>query len=236
MMPYTFLFLSLLFLIPGMIIYVIRPDLRRVIHVMALFSIPFAFTEQLFYPTYWEPEFLFDLVNVIGFGIEDILFVIGLASFTSTAYAVTLNKRYESISPISFGGAVKRGVAFLTVAFAGVVLLFSIDMEMIYGSVLIMVLCYSFVVIRRNDLVLPGLLGGIVSLIVYTALCLILMLVYPAIFRLTWHAEQFFNIFIFGIPLEEILYAFAAGLIATVFYPYISYCRFRDVPKSADSC
>jgi len=235
-MTHPFLFLALLFLIPGMAIYFIRPDLRNVIQVMSLFSIPFAFTERFFYPTYWEPEFLFDLVNVIGFGIEDILFVIGLASFTSTAYAVTLNKRYELISPISFGGAFKRGGAFLIVAFVGVGLLFSIDMEMIYGSVLIMALCYSFVVIRRNDLVLPGLLGGIVSLIVYTVLCLILMLVYPSIFRLTWHTEQFLDVFVFGIPLEEILYAFAAGLIATVFYPYISYCRFRDVPKSADGC
>ena len=86
MLKYDFLILSLLFLVPGAVIYALRQDLRPVIRVMMLCSIPFAFTEFLFYPDYWEPVFLFDLAARIGFGIEDVVFVCGLGAFTSTGF------------------------------------------------------------------------------------------------------------------------------------------------------
>ena len=71
MSDYPFLVLSLLFLIPGVLFYALRPDIRRLLRLTLLASLPFATTEFLFYPTYWEPRTLFDLVPRIGFGIED---------------------------------------------------------------------------------------------------------------------------------------------------------------------
>jgi hypothetical protein len=56
-------------------------------------------------------------------------------------------------------------------------------------------------------------------------LCLLLSLIYPEIFHVTWHTEKFLNIFIFGIPVEEILYGYAAGMIATLFYPFATGTR-----------
>ena len=94
-MEYNFLILTLIFWIPGILIYALRFDLRRIIHLMAAFSLPFALTEWLFYPEYWEPTFIFDLIHVFGFGIEDILFVTGLAAFTSTVYAFFSGKTLE---------------------------------------------------------------------------------------------------------------------------------------------
>ena len=77
MLTYAVLTLSLLFLLPGALVYALRPDLRGPIHIVSLCSLPFALTEFLFYPTYWEPEFLFDLIHVLGFGIEDVLRILG---------------------------------------------------------------------------------------------------------------------------------------------------------------
>ena len=77
-----------------MLIWAARPDLRRVIACVMPFSLPFACTEFLFYPSYWEPAFLFDLGRRMGFGIEDIIFVTGLAAFTTTAYACGFNRAY----------------------------------------------------------------------------------------------------------------------------------------------
>lgn len=223
-MTYKFLVFSLLLLIPGIIVFFYRPDLRKVIYTMSIFAVPFAFTEQLFYPQYWEPVFLFDLVNIIGFGIEDVIFVVGLASFTSTVFAVVFVRRYEALLAISLLEAFKRGVGFLIVVFIGVAILFLAEIEMIYGSVIIMVLGYCFVSVQRRDLALPGIMGAILSLLVYSFFCLIILKIYPTIFELTWHAEHFLNVYILGIPLEEYLYAFSAGLVATVFYPYI-FCQ-----------
>ena len=55
-MEYNFLILTFIFWIPGILIYVLRFDLRRIIHLMAAFSLPFALTEWLFYPEYWVDE------------------------------------------------------------------------------------------------------------------------------------------------------------------------------------
>jgi len=79
-LKYNFLILSLLFWIPGVGAYFARPDLRRAMKRSVLCSLPFAFSEFLFYPEYWTPTFLFDLGVRLGFGIEDFLFVSALAA------------------------------------------------------------------------------------------------------------------------------------------------------------
>ena len=225
-MRYNFLFMSLLTLLPGAFVYILRPDLRKIIHIMALLSIPFAFTERLFYPDYWEPVFLFDLVNKIGFGVEDLLFVMGLGAFASTVYAAIFNKTYLQGSAPELSGVWKRVIGLAGLMALLVLCLALLSIPMIYGSALIMLVVCGGVVLLRNDLLSPALLGGAATLLIYTVLCWISLLVYPQIFELTWHTERFTNVFILGIPVEELIYAFTAGLLATVAYPFVFDARF----------
>ncbi len=69
---YPFLVLCVLMVVPVFAAGVLRRDL--VIHMarMALISLPFAFTEFMFYPDYWDPPFLFDAAEKFGFGLEDV--------------------------------------------------------------------------------------------------------------------------------------------------------------------
>ncbi|MGH8009377.1 MAG: lycopene cyclase domain-containing protein [Candidatus Binatia bacterium] len=226
-MLYNFLILSLLFLLPGAIVFAARADLRRVIGIMALCSIPFAFTESLFYPSYWEPKFLFDLADRIGFGIEDVLFVVGLSAFTSTAYAFFSGARYERLGALSLQKTLASGATVLAVTFALVAFVALLGVPMIYGSFWIMLGVTGFLCLRRPDLLWPSLLGGLWSALVYSLLCVIFGWLIPEVFQLTWKTEQFLNLFILGIPLEEIMYGFAAGVAATAFYPYVWRQRFK---------
>lgn len=225
-MTYNFAILALLFLLPGVLIYLLRADLRPVIHVMALCSIPFGFTEFLFYPSYWEPEFLFDLAYIIGFGIEDIVWVIGLSAFTSTAYAAFTGRGYQTIVALTVRDLVRRCAGILAVVFGLVALIAAIGIPMIYGSVAIMLGVTAFMCARRRDLIRPTLLGGLLATGVYTGLCFLFMAIFPGIFELTWHVERFSNIYLLSVPLEEVLYALGAGLAATAFYPYAFAKRF----------
>ncbi|MCP4752247.1 MAG: hypothetical protein GY866_15225 [Proteobacteria bacterium] len=227
-MTYNFLFLSVLFLIPGAAVYAVRRDLRRVVHFMAVCAVPFALTERFFYPEYWEPKFLFDLIDVLGFGIEDILFVVGLSSFTSTVYAFVFRARYEHGKKTEIRAAARRGLTVLSITFLLVALAAIAEIPMIYGAFFIMAIVGLFVCVRRKDLFLPGLWGGVLSLVVYTLLCLAYLILFPGIFELTWHTERFLDIFVWKIPLEELMYGFAAGFVATVFYPYVFRIRFAS--------
>ncbi len=225
MLAYPFLVLSLLFLLPGALIFVLRPDLRGLIARMSLCAIPFAFTEFLFYPSYWKPKHLFNLIEVLGFGVEDIIFVVGLASFTSTCYAAFTGKTYRplDVSTSISGGRTfaTRSIKVLLVTFVLVALVALAQIPMIYGACLIMLVLSAWIIWRRRDLLVPGLVGAMLSTLVYTCLCLVLGWLIPNVFSLAWNTDQFLNLFILGVPVEEIMYAWGSGLAATIFYPYV---------------
>jgi hypothetical protein len=226
-MKYQFLVLCGLLLIPGTIVFAVRTDLRRVILTMGLCSLPFALTESLFYPTYWEPRFLFDLVNAIGFGIEDFIFVFGLAAFTSTVYPVCFNRRFEAREEAPVRVIAYRIAALLCGTFALTGLWVIAGLEMIWGSVVIMLGMSTAIWWSRRDLIVPSLLGGGVSALVYGAICYVFALLIPHVFELSWHVERFSNVYLLGVPLEEILYSAGAGVVATAFYPFAFSKRFE---------
>lgn len=214
-MEYNFLILSLLFLPPGILVWAQRPDLRPVIHRMALVSLPFAATESLFTPTYWAPNFLFDLNRFFGFGIEDVLFVVGLGAFTATGYPFVFRRRWVVVRP---GSVSKRMMVVGGGVAAGVALAAAVGVPMIYGAPIIMLGMSAAIWIHRSELAIPSLLSGVVSLVVYTTLCALYQWLLPQVFELTWNTEQFLNLYLWGIPVEELIYGFAAGVGAPSFY------------------
>lgn len=212
--------LCLLLLVPGAVIFLWRRDLRKMMVIVSGCAVPFAFTEFLFYPTYWEPQFLFDLPQKIGFGIEDFLFVIGLGAFTSAVYPALFLKK---LSPVRLH--FQSNIFKLLVSVLGAFLLTSLflftEIPMIWACVPIMFAIAAAMVFLRRDLVVPALWGGLLSSLFYFAICLLLGVIVPNVFSLNWNAEKFSNIFVLGIPLEEVLYAWAAGTVSTVFYPFV---------------
>lgn len=225
-MQYHFLILSLACGVPGILIYWLRPDLRIIMHRLILCSMPFAFTESLFYSDYWEPKFLFDLAARIGFGIEDFLFLMGLASFTGTVYAVVFRKAFYADLNVPGGYIAWRLsiLALITIGFTLIQVMLSIPI--IYGTFMTMVGIALGITWIRRDLVIPLFLGGFISTVVYFAICRIVLLIIPEIFELNWNLDTFSAIFILGVPLEELLYSFGAGAIGSVFYPFVFSCRY----------
>lgn len=228
-MTYSFLILSILFLVPGLVILLMRPDLRRMLVTMGVLSLPFAATEFLFYPDYWEPRFLFDLVDVIGFGVEDVLFVVGLGWLTSGIYpAVTGRGIADARSPRERRATLRLLAVFgaVAAAVAGTALA---RIPTIYAAPVIMVAATVWIGVKRPDLRMPALAGALLTTAVYAALSWILMALIPGVFDLDWNTDEFTNIFFLGIPLEELMYGASAGLIGAVFYPYLTGARF--VPR-----
>lgn len=232
MLEYSFLVLCLVLAVPAVVVWLWRPDLRVVMRRMALASIPFAFTERLFYPDYWAPKFLFDLVNVIGFGIEDVLFVTALAAFSSTAWAVTARRRFVGAGARA---PLKAALGVLGACFAIVGVVAALGIPMIYGAPVIMTVMGAGMCVARPDLWRPSLGGAAVTTIVYTGACGLLMALIPQVFELDWNSDKFLNIFVLGIPLEELLYASTAGFVATAFYPFVTGDRFAPLEPTERS-
>ncbi|WCL50902.1 lycopene cyclase domain-containing protein [Leptospira sp. GIMC2001] len=232
-MSYNFLTLSIILLIPGLVIFYFRKDLRKPIYRMSFISTPFALTERYFYPSYWEPEFLFDLIHKIGFGIEDIIFVIGLAACTSTAYPFAFNMTYTKNHQASNRSI--RSLGLLRFSILGTSILIAVyfsvffEIPIIYSTLAIMAVISIWIITIRKDLLLPAIHGLWITTTIYSSICILIDMIYPKIFVLVWHTEKFMNIFLLGIPLEEILYAGLSGLTATIFYPFLFSLKFKKL-------
>ncbi|WP_437485279.1 lycopene cyclase domain-containing protein [Sorangium sp. So ce1014] len=216
-MTHEFLLLSLLFLLPGGVIWLARPDLRSLMKRMALASLPFVAAERLFYPSYWTPKFLFDLADRIGFGIEDVLFVAGLSAFSSTAYAVVFRR---APVPCAAPGARPwlRAAAGIALALAAAGALLAAGVPVLYASVAAMGAVTAALLATRRDLIVPSLLGALLSATVYLGLCLVFAALVPGVFERTWRPSALLpGKALLGVPLDEILYGLGAGLAATVF-------------------
>jgi hypothetical protein len=230
MLEYSFLTLSMILAIPGVVAWYSRPDLRVAMRRTMAASLPFALTERLFYPDYWAPKFLFDLVNVIGFGLEDVLFVTGLAAFTTAAWPLVARKTYEPLDADAPGQWMRRATALLAGCFVMVAAVAAAGVPMIYGAPAIMLLMGGFVLVRRPDLAVPAIGGAVITTVVYTAICLALMALIPQVFELDWNTDEFLDTYLFGVPVEEIIYAATSGFVATTFYPFVTGTRFVRLP------
>ncbi|MDQ3032170.1 MAG: lycopene cyclase domain-containing protein, partial [Myxococcota bacterium] len=230
---YPFLVLSLLLAAPGVLAYLGRRDLRSAIHFAVPFSLPFALTEPFFYPEYWRPEFLFDLADRIGFGIEDVLFVAALAAITVVSYPLVARR---TLAPIAGertdlrararrAGLLLAGVAAIT-ALAALA-----SLPMIYGCLFAMVAGSAIAWLPRPDLRAPSVIGALVTTAIYGVTCLLLAALDPQVFHSVWRTRELTAVFVLGVPLEELLYGAATGFAGTIFVPFVRGERF--VPLSA---
>jgi hypothetical protein len=230
---YNFLVLCALFALPAALIAVLRPDLRKILKLTVPASVPFAATEFLFYPSYWRPKFLFDLADRIGFGIEDVLFVTSLGALTSTLYPFAARRTAEPPrAPAPRPSLVRRAAIPLVAALVATAILHVLGVPMIYGSCVIMAGVTAAILSARRDLIAPALVGAVLTTLVYGGLCLAFAAIIPGIFDLAWNTDKFSNVFVLGVPLEELLYAASTGSVGTVFYPYVtgaSFVRIRPL-------
>ena len=228
-MTYEFLVLACLFLVPGLLIWLLRPDLRGLMKRAVLLSLPFAATEWLFYPAYWTPRFLFNLADHLGFGLEDVLFVAGLGAFCSTAYAVVFRRtvvpRGDTVRPWA------RALGAIGLMLAGAGLLVVAGLPILYASVVAMVAGSGGVLGARPDLRLPSLGGALSSMGIYLGLSLVFELLVPGVYTRTWRPSLLLHGHVLGVPLDELLYGLGSGLAATAFPAWALGLRF--VPYTA---
>ncbi|WP_437507112.1 lycopene cyclase domain-containing protein [Sorangium sp. So ce1099] len=258
-MKHEFLLLSLLFLLPGGVIWLVRPDLRALMKQMALASMPFAATERLFYPEYWTPKFLFDLADRIGFGVEDVLFLAGLSAFSSTAYAVVFRRAPVPCSPPATRPWLRldrpwlraarpwlraarpwlRATAAIASVLAAAGVLLAAGVPVLYAAVAAMMAVAAALLAARGDLLVPTVLGALLSAAVYLGLCLVFAALLPGVFARTWRPSVLLpGRALLGVPLDEILYGLGAGFAATVFpawafeFSYAKAARVSSAPRA----
>lgn len=219
---YDFLLLALLCCLPPLLIAAARPDLRPLMRRAALLALPFALTERFFYPEYWSPTFLFDLIEHIGFGLEDLLFVAAFGAFAATAYPALARREIATATPPQ----PRLAAALIAGSISTAMLLHAAGLSM-YGATIAAELVALVALLRlRPDLASPALQGGLIVTAIYGLICLAYEALLPGIFDSVWHTEALFNRTVAGVPLEELLYGLTSGALATAALPAITGDRY----------
>lgn len=190
--------------------------------IVSLATAPFGLTEPLFVPEYWNPPTLFDLAQRTGFDLESLIFSFGIGGVSSVLYSVLTHRNdipvleTEKRQPLH-----RHHYKALASPFIAFLLLYFLPWNPIYASIAAMVVGAIATILCRPDLKTKTWVGGVLFLAYYFVFFLVLEASSPGYVQQVWNLPDISGILLLGIPLEELLFAFAFGLYWSGVYEHL---------------
>jgi lycopene cyclase-like protein len=221
---YVWLFWSIGFLCPWIVLFLAMPDYRDVMWRTSLATSLFGATEPIFVPKYWNPPSLFDLAQRTGFDIESFIFCFAIGGIGVALYNSLTRQDLVPMSEAEKQHSLHRfhRIALLT-PFVAFVPLYFLPWNPIYPAIACLVLGAIAAVICRPDLKWKTLIGGFLFLAFYAVLMLTLSFSAPGYIEQVWSLPALSGMLVYGIPLEELLFGFAFGLYWTGVYEHFTW-------------
>lgn len=210
------------FLIPWTIMFYAFPHHRKTMWTVSLATAPFGFTEPLFVPEYWNPPTLFDLAQRTGFDLESLIFCFGIGGVGSVLYSVLTHHNDVAVPESEKRLPLHRHhYKALASPFITFLLLYFLPWNPIYPSIAAMAVGAIATILCRPDLKTKTWVGGVLFLAYYFVFFLALEASSPGYARQVWNLPDISGILLLGIPLEELLFAFAFGLYWSGVYEHL---------------
>lgn len=220
---YVWLVWSSAFLVPWLLLFLAFERHRRQMGWTSLLMAPFGLTEPLFVPEYWNPPSLFELAQRTGFDIESIIFSFAIGGIGSVLYNIITRRRLEPLQPVDRHQTRGRWHRWaLAAPFALFPLLYFLPWNVIYAAIAAMIAGAIAVAWCRPDLKPNTLAGGMLFLAIYTIFLLGLKWSAPGYIEKVWNLEVLSGVLIYGLPIEELLFGFAFGLVWTGMYEHFT--------------
>ncbi|MBI4992031.1 MAG: hypothetical protein HZB99_02330 [Candidatus Harrisonbacteria bacterium] len=186
-------------------------------------------TEPLFVPEYWSPPSLFDLALRTGFDIESFLFSFGIGGLAVVIYenffptlheAMSDEERRHSRHRYHFWALVSGPIIF-------VLLLIFTDWNHIYSASVALVGAGLFTRYCRPDLKNKMFVSAIIFIGLYFIYFLTLTILYPGYVEQVWNLSAISGILIFGVPIEELIFALSFGFYWPSVYEHLKWYRIK---------
>lgn len=226
-MQYTWLIWSLVLVgVWGVIYFSLdTKDKKQEMLVVSLWTSILGLTEPLFVPEYWSPPSLFNLALQTGFDIESLIFSFGIGGIAVISYELIFKTKHEKIGYREQHSRQHRN--HLLALFSAPVIFFlflvTTSINPIYIAVISMTGGGLFSWYCRPDLIKKMITSAIIFLGIYFIYFITLIAAYPGYVEKVWNLKAISGILIFGIPLEELLFALSFGFIWSSVYEHLTW-------------
>jgi hypothetical protein len=231
---YTYLFLTLPFLVVWLILYLLRkPTRREQLSFSYVGAIIGPLSEIIYFKDYWLPKsVLFISVGEFPLMVEDVLFGFAIGGIAAVIFEVIFRTRLRKLSHHS--KHVIKSWAIVLVFVITLMLLLTIGLNSIYASAIAFIVASVPIIFYRHDLLLNAVGSGVgVMLVMFVSYYILFNLVSNTEFLMKeqWliHGTSL-DLRFAGIPLTEIAWGFTWGFLAGPLYEFLT--NKRNVRKS----
>ena len=214
---------SLVLLSVWLLIWLVKPKLRKEMFWVSIFTAPFGLTEHLFVPEYWSPPSLFNLASRTGFDIESFIFSFAIGGIGAIMYEALLRVNHQEISKHERHRK-KHRLHLLALASPVIVFLplqLFTKLNPIYSASIAMFVGGIAAIFCRPDLKRKVWIGGLSFLALYFGFFLLFNLGYPGLVQEVWNLSAISGVLLLGVPLEELIFAFTFGMLWSSIYEHV---------------
>ena len=221
---YVWLIWSAAFLLPWLMLFILRPPTRRVMWQASITTSLFGLTEPLFVPRYWNPPSLFELARRTGFDIESLLFAFALGGIAVVLYGAVTRR---ALVPLPLAEQQDRRHRWHTVALVVPFILFVplilLPWNPIYAALVSLAAGAAGSVLCRPDLASKTVIGGFLFLLLYWGFMMALSWSAPGYIEAVWNLPALTGLLVGDIPVEELLFGFAFGMYWASVYEHLTW-------------
>lgn len=182
-------------------------------------------TEPIFVPEYWNPPTIFDLAQKTGFDIESFIFSFAVGGIAVSAYEIFAKVKHGKLSAhATHEPRHKLHLLALFAAPISFIFLYALAyLNPIYSTILALIVGALATFYCRPDLIQKMVASGFIFLMTYFLFFLIFNVIFPGYIGKVWNLKEITGILILGIPLEELAFAFAVGLMWSSIYEHLTW-------------
>lgn len=225
MEQYGYLLGNLILGIPWTIFFFLRKDLRKEMLWAGIIGMFLGFTNFLYVPEYWNPPTLFNLLDKIGFSIEDALNGIFNGGIAAVIFEFIERKKTQKIHTRRYPSYIALAIFFIS--YFGLELLFPQRTIYHLSSALLLTALVSWN--YRPDLGRQIITSGVLFGLLYWSLFFFFNQIFPTFVSSFYTLKNMSGIYLLSVPFEEVLFGFSLGAGWSVLYEFTK--GYRTISK-----
>jgi len=226
-MQYAWIIWSLILLFVWFLIYfsLKSGESKKKMLVVSFYTSLLGLTEPIFIPEYWSPPSLFDLAIKTGFDIESLIFAFALGGIAVVVYEWIFKVEHGKVGAEEKHNARHRYhlLALFSAPLIFIFLFFFTDLNPIYSTFIATIVGGLATWYCRPDLKGKMIASAFIFLGIYFVYLLTFVLAYPGYVEKVWNLQAISGILFFGIPLEELMFAFGIGFLWSSIYEHATW-------------